>query len=110
MGIHRYDYLVTGWKLKQDIFETDLVQHLSEEVPDNIFYPENGSYAVYGKIIERGDYIEGFKLTRVSVSDIGLEMEEYRDLQNQFYDITSETLLDWTEHQTVRMYLLSVLG
>jgi hypothetical protein len=110
MGVDRYDYLVLGWKMKQEIFEYEFLSDLADEASDNIFFPENEDFAVYGKIVEMSDSIMGFDLTEVDPSMNVMWLEDYDQLASSFREVADEELHDWTEHEKAKLYLFSVLG
>lgn len=110
MGVDRYDYLVLGWKMKQDIFDTNFCSDLKFETIDSYFLPENGEFAVYGKLVKMSDCITGFDLLEMEVEDSVMYLEDYDRLATAFRDVTSEELLDWTEHEQAKLYLFSILS
>jgi hypothetical protein len=110
MGVYRYDYLVLGWKLKEEILDADFIDDLQFETIDSYFSPDSEEFAVYGKILKVSDSITGFDLLEMKVEDTIMYLEDYDKLATAFRDVTSEELLDWTEHEPAKLYLFSILG
>jgi hypothetical protein len=109
MGVYRYDYLVLGWKLNQDILEEDFCEDLQYDVPDNFFFPEDGEFAVFGKLITMSDYITGFELLEMNTEKTVMWLEDYDKLTSTFRKVTENELLDWVEHEQAKLYLFSIL-
>ena len=109
MGVYRYDYLVLGWKLKQEILKNDFCEDLQYDTVDSFFLPENGEYVVYGKLVEMSDCITGFDLLEMDVKKTVMWPEDYEKLAAAFREVTKEDLLDWTEHEPAKLYLFSML-
>jgi cyclophilin family peptidyl-prolyl cis-trans isomerase len=109
VGVYRYDYLVLGWKLNQEIFETDWLNELQSEAADNIFFPEDERYVVYGKLVEQSDCITGFDLLEMDVNRTIMNLEEYDNLCKAFHNVTSQELDELVEHQLPKLYLFSML-
>lgn len=110
MGVDRYDYLVLGWKMKQEIFDTSFCSDLTCETPDNIFFTENEDYAIYGKLVEISDCITGFDLLEMDVERTVMWLEDYDKLASAFREVTDEELQDWVEHEDAKLYLFSILS
>lgn len=110
MGVDRYDYLVLGWKMYQEIFDTDFCSEIQYEDGDNIFFPENEDYAIYGKLIEMSDCITGFDLLEMDVKKTVMWLEDYDKLSSAFREVTGEELQNWTEHEEAKLYLFSILS
>jgi hypothetical protein len=110
MGVDRYDYLVLGWKMKQEIFEYEFLSDLSFEAPDNIFFPEDEEYAIYGKLVEVSDCITGFDLLEMDVERTVMWLEDYDKLASTFREVVDEELQDWVEHESAKLYLFSILS
>jgi hypothetical protein len=109
MGVYRYDYLVLGWKLKQEILKNDFCEDLQYDTVDSFFLPENGEYVVYGKLVEMSDCITGFDLLEMDVKKMMMWLEDYDKLSSAFREATNNELLDWVEHDQAKLYLFSLL-
>jgi hypothetical protein len=110
MGVYRYDYLVLGWKMKQDILKNDFCEDLQYDTVDSFFFPEDGEYVVYGKLLELSDYITGFDLIEVNADKMVMWLEDYEKLSSTFREVTKNELLDWVEHEQAKLYLFSILS
>ena len=77
---------------------------------DNIFFPENEDYAIYGKLIEMSDCITGFDLLEMDVKKTVMWLEDYDKLSSAFREVTGEELQNWTEHEEAKLYLFSILS
>lgn len=110
MGVDRYDYLVLGWKMKQEISDTSFCFDLVCESPDTIFFPENKDYVIYGKLVEVSDCITGFDLLEMNVERTVMWLEDYDKLSSAFREVTGEELQGWTEHEDAKLYLFSILS
>ena len=110
MGVDRYDYLVLGWKMKQEIFEYEFLSDLQEFNPDTVFFPQNEDYAIYGKLVEISDCITGFDLLEMDVERMVMWLEDYDKLASAFREVADEELQDWVEHESAKLYLFSILS
>lgn len=109
MGVHRYDYLLLGWKMKSEILDQKFRSDLQFDAPDNFFFPEDGGCAVYGKVLEHSDYVTGFDLLELDYRKTVMYLEDFDALTSTFRNATGEELLDWTEHDLAKLYLFSML-
>lgn len=110
MGVDRYDYLVLGWKMKQEIFEYDFLSDLQECYPDTVFFPQDGEYVIYGKLMEMSNCITGFDLLEVDSNKAVMWLEDYDKLASAFHEVSGDDVQDWIEHDQAKLYLFSILG